>query len=92
MPTIQWTIPSEKVTVTKNMPAPTKVTELWKGWYKSAQKYIPQIPHVPESKGSTGTLWSVLTHSVDRRWIRFDLVDVQGTRGYLVIDRSGPSM
>lgn len=94
MPTLQFSDPVNKISVTKNFPAPTKVGELWKGWYKTCRKLVPQIPETPEILGHYNTIWLAdPPPEVDVRWIKFTLRNRNtDERVYLVIDRKGPFM
>lgn len=92
MPRVQFQIPTEKVSITKDMPTPKRITEL-RYWLKGAQGVIPNIPRViAESEESAdrsigGDGWFVATTDVDVKWVKFSLENRIGQKAYIVIDR-----
>ncbi len=48
MPIVQYVHPTTQTTVTRTIPVPKKVQELYKGWYREARKWCPQIPPLNE--------------------------------------------
>lgn len=93
MPTLQFSIPAENVNISKNFPSPVKITDLYKGWYKTCQKLVPTIPDIPETVGWERARWTAGEPEVDEKWIKFVMVHrYSGLRAHLVINRKGPSM
>jgi hypothetical protein len=73
------------------MPAPKKVQEVFKGWYKQCMQRLSDIPTIPEIAGHFQTEWALQAQpSIDVKWIRFDLVRFDGVTAQLVINRKGP--
>jgi hypothetical protein len=87
---MQLSIPSKNLTITKNFPTPTRITDLWKGWYKTCQKLCNEIPGVPETVGYDIARWHSSAPEVDEKWIKYTLVHIYtGERMHLVINRKG---
>lgn len=83
MAAAQFQDTTNNINVVKRFPAPKKATI--KAWYAAARKVIPQMP-----KQSDG--WTITCQSLSTTGIVFDMVNSQGVRTYLVIDRTAPSM
>lgn len=91
MPTMQFVNPNvhPNICVTKNFPAPKKVADVWKGWYKTCLTLSLQVPNI----FSGDTTWHCpVDPEIDVRWIKFTIVHkFTGEKVYLIIDRKGPS-
>jgi len=93
MPTVQFTYMARGLSINRQMPAPKRVTEIYKGWYKSARAVIPEIPLIPELIGSYMSEFQLVADpDIGPKWIRFDMMSsITGETCQLVIDRKGPS-
>jgi hypothetical protein len=84
MPTVQFNDPSLNKVINRRMFAPKTATT--RHWYKEARSAIPDIPDLKK------TTWTIHTEDVDLKWIKFTLVNPEGQRCYVVIDRTTPSL
>lgn len=97
MPTVQYVNMHRKVSETRNMPTPKRITEL-RYWLKGAQAAIPNIPRqIAESEASAnngifGDGWFVSNTDVDIKWIKFNLENRLGEKAHIVINRQTNAM
>lgn len=94
MPTMQLSIPTQNIHVTKNFPSPIRITDLYKGWYKTCAKLSSHVPGIPETVGYEIARWDLETApEVDEKWIKFRMTHRHtAEKATLVINRKGPSM
>lgn len=92
MPTVNFVCQIRGINRSINMPAPRKVQDLYKGWYKAAKERIPNIPEIPELVGHLATEWHLQSQpTVTPKWITYDLINTAtAEKAQLVIDRKGP--
>lgn len=83
MPTVQYIHKGE--TFTKQMNTPKRITSVTH-WYKEAQKALPQIPNAIVSLYNDNE-WCIVWHELDVKWLKFDLLNRNGEKAYIVILR-----
>jgi len=91
MPIVQYVHPTTQTTVTRTIPVPKKVQELYKGWYREARKWCPQIPPLNEpnvGQYGDGRIYRVQSEpEVSLDWIKFVLENDLGEKAHVVINR-----
>jgi len=99
MPVAQYVYPAKDMRISRNMPVPKKVGELFRGWYAEAYKALKVLPLVSEvvrgdfpGTCQHGRLWKISEEpDISPQMIKFTLVNDIGERSYLVIDRTKDS-
>ena len=81
MPRVQFVYQAKDVRITKNMAPPERRICDPESWLRAARKVIPEIPTVDSN-------WFILSTDVHAEWITFSLVDSDGNKCAVVIDRT----
>lgn len=99
MPVAQYVYPAKDMRISRNMPVPKKVGELFRGWYAEAYKALKVLPIIAEVDKNNcpdicqfGRLWKISEEpDISLQMIKFTLTNDIGEKSYLVIDRTKDS-
>ena len=84
MPTAQYI--HNGITSTFNIVTPKSITSIWH-WYKACFKSCNRVPIIPKGAISNEDGWMIAHSEASVKWIKFDLLNKDDRKAYIVILR-----